>query len=33
MSSRKCIGLMVPSTNTTCEADYQLARPSSLVMS
>jgi maleate cis-trans isomerase len=33
MSLRKRIGLMVPSTNTTCEADYQLARPPSLVMS
>ena len=24
---RKRIGVMVPSTNTTCEADYQLAAP------
>ena len=27
MSSRKRIGLMVPSTNTTCEADFQMAVP------
>jgi maleate isomerase len=27
MSSRKRIGLIVPSTNTTCEADYQMALP------
>src|SRR5712691_389726 len=27
MSLRKRIGLMVPSTNTTCEADFQLAVP------
>lgn len=27
MSSRKRIGLMVPSTNTTCEADFQMAMP------
>ena len=30
MSLRKRIGLMVPSTNTTCEADYQLAVPSGI---
>lgn len=27
MSLRKRIGLMVPSTNTTCEADFQMAVP------
>jgi maleate cis-trans isomerase len=27
MSPRKRIGVMVPSTNTTCEADFQLAVP------
>ena len=27
MSARKRIGLIVPSTNTTCEADYQMAVP------
>jgi maleate isomerase len=27
MSVRKRIGLMVPSTNTTCEADYQMVVP------
>ena len=27
MSSRKRIGLMVPSTNTTCEADFQMMVP------
>jgi maleate cis-trans isomerase len=27
MTMRKRIGVMVPSTNTTCEADYQLAAP------
>ena len=27
MSTRKRIGLMVPSTNTTCEADFQMAVP------
>jgi len=27
MSARKRIGLIVPSTNTTCEADYQMALP------
>ena len=27
MASRKRIGLLVPSTNTTCEADFQLALP------
>jgi maleate isomerase len=27
MSVRKRIGLMVPSTNTTCEADFQLVAP------
>jgi maleate isomerase len=27
MASRKRIGLLVPSTNTTCEADFQLAVP------
>src|SRR5215510_7211921 len=27
MAARKRIGLMVPSTNTTCEADFQLAVP------
>ena len=27
MASRKRIGLMVPSTNTTCEADFQMAVP------
>jgi maleate isomerase len=27
MSSRKRIGLMVPSTNTTCEADFQMVMP------
>jgi maleate cis-trans isomerase len=27
MSSRKRIGLIVPSTNTTCEADFQMAVP------
>ena len=27
MSSRKRIGLMVPSTNTTCEADFQMVVP------
>src|SRR4030095_3825701 len=27
MSLRKRIGIMVPSTNTTCEADYQMAVP------
>lgn len=27
MAARKRIGLMVPSTNTTCEADFQMAVP------
>ena len=27
MSMRKRIGLMVPSTNTTCEADFQMVVP------
>ncbi|MGH7316777.1 MAG: maleate cis-trans isomerase family protein, partial [Candidatus Rokuibacteriota bacterium] len=27
MSPRKRIGVMVPSTNTTCEADFQLTVP------
>ena len=27
MAIRKRIGLMIPSTNTTCEADFQLAMP------
>src|SRR5215470_2833813 len=27
MSSRKRIGLLVPSTNTTCEVDFQMAVP------
>jgi maleate isomerase len=27
MSVRKRIGLLIPSTNTTCEADFQLAAP------
>src|SRR6266536_3272667 len=27
MASRKRIGVMVPSTNTTCEADFQLVAP------
>src|SRR5436189_4595740 len=27
MSTRKRIGLMVPSTNTTCDADFQMAVP------
>lgn len=27
MGARKRIGVMVPSTNTTCEADYQLVAP------
>ncbi|HUG36675.1 MAG TPA: hypothetical protein VML54_06980, partial [Candidatus Limnocylindrales bacterium] len=26
-ATRKRIGVMVPSTNTTCEADYQMAAP------
>ena len=29
---RKRIGVMVPSTNTTCEADYQLAAPRGLTI-
>ena len=27
MSPRKRIGVMIPSTNTTCEADFQLTVP------
>jgi maleate isomerase len=32
MSLRKRIGLMVPSTNTTCEADYQMTVPSGITV-
>ncbi len=32
MSLRKRIGLMVPSTNTTCEADFQMAVPRSVTV-
>ena len=32
MSVRKRIGLLVPSTNTTCEADFQLVAPSGITI-
>ena len=32
MATRKRIGVMVPSTNTTCEADYQLVVPRGLTV-
>jgi maleate cis-trans isomerase len=32
MSVRKRIGVMVPSTNTTCEADFQMAAPAGVTI-
>src|SRR5262245_11342550 len=32
MSLRKRIGLMVPSTNTTCEADFQMVAPQGITI-